>query len=59
MLIAFYVFRFVEPVTLTLVTVMRIGKADPASTFRRIVKYRLSRFAVGTGYNEVPLEGLT
>ena len=59
MLVAFYFFRFVELVTPAPVTAMRVRMADPASTVRRIVKYRLSRFAVGTGYNEVPIERLT
>lgn len=59
MLVAFYVFRLIERLTLTLVTAVRIGMSDSRSAFGRIVEHRLSRFAVGTRYDEVPLEGLT
>jgi hypothetical protein len=58
-LVAFYVFRVVKLLTFTFVTAMRIGMTDSGSTFGWIVEHRLSRFAIGTGYDKVPIEGLT
>ena len=38
---------------------MPVGAPDSSSPVRRISEDRLSRFTVGTGYDKVPIEGLT
>jgi hypothetical protein len=55
-LVAFYVFWFVETFGLTLIAPMLIGVADFGLTLGWIGKEGLARFAVGTGYDKVPLE---
>ena len=56
-LVASYVLRFVETVGLTLIAPMLVSVTDFGLTFRRIGKQSLAGFAVGAGYDKVPLEG--
>ena len=55
-LVAFYVFRFVEGFGPALIARMLIGVTDSGRTFRWIGKEGLAGFADGAGYDKIPLK---
>lgn len=58
-LVTFYILWFIELFTPTFIAPMLICLANSRLTVRRIVEEGLPRFAFGTRYDKVPLEGLT
>src|SRR5262245_36203539 len=58
-LIPVYVFGFVERFGVAVIALMRVGATNSGAAARWIAEDRLSRLAVETGYDEIPLEGFT
>jgi hypothetical protein len=56
-LISFNIFRVIDGFHAALVTRVGVGASNSGLAARGIVEDCLPRFALGTGYDKVPLEG--
>ena len=57
MLVPFYIFWVIESFGLTFIAPMVVSVTDFGLAVRWIRKECLARFAIGAGYDKVPLEG--
>ena len=57
MLVPFYIFWLIESFGVTFIATMVVSVTDFGLAVRRIRKECLRRFAIGAGYDKVPLEG--